>query len=137
MKFIVRGLHTRLFEKKKVTENVHIQPSLSRVVFNLWEARVIPVEGHSNRHPSREMKCSCMSRKACYSALCKMLEQRDVRVIMFHEFKTRHTAAETYHYVERAWGVDSPLERTMRRCFEKFRAWNQSLQHEGEYAGQG
>lgn len=50
-----------------------------------------------------------------------MLSKREIRVILLHEFKLGHNAAEAARNIIRVWGEGTTTERTARRWFEQFR----------------
>ncbi|UYV67479.1 hypothetical protein LAZ67_5000858 [Cordylochernes scorpioides] len=56
------------------------------------------------------------------------------RIILLHEFKLGHNAAETNRNVISAWGKGATSERTIRRCFEKILNGDISL---GDEEGRG
>lgn len=59
-----------------------------------------------------------------------MLSKKEIRIILLHEFKLGHNAAETTRNVNKAWGEDTASKRTTRRWFEKFRSGDTSLEDE-------
>lgn len=67
------------------------------------EPRIVPIGGDgTNTQPSYHMKRSCLCHMTRYSALCNMMEQRDLRVFSLHWFQTgRQMATQTYRNMGR------------------------------------
>lgn len=65
-----------------------------------------------------------------FSCFKFMLGKKELRIILLHEFKLGHNAAQTTRNIVEAWGEGSTSERTVRRWFEKFRSGDVSLEDE-------
>ncbi|KAF2350509.1 Transposase type 1 [Trinorchestia longiramus] len=58
------------------------------------------------------------------------MTKHDLRLLMLHEFKLGHNASKASANIHRAWGEESTRDRTVRRCFGKFRSGDESLKDE-------
>eukprot|EP01133_Synstelium_polycarpum_P030461 gene30461-37793_t len=58
------------------------------------------------------------------------MQKRDFRAIFLYEYKLGHNAAEAARNINRAFGVGTASERTIRFWFEKFRSGNESLEND-------
>jgi [histone H3]-lysine36 N-dimethyltransferase SETMAR len=59
-----------------------------------------------------------------YASICAlsstMLSKHEIRIILLHEFKLGHSAAEATRNINSAWGNDTVADRTARRWFQQF-----------------
>ncbi|XGW22108.1 hypothetical protein V3C99_004793 [Haemonchus contortus] len=51
-------------------------------------------------------------------------------MVLLHEFKLGRTAKDTATNINVVWAGGTALERTVRRCFQKFRSGDGSLENE-------
>lgn len=58
------------------------------------------------------------------------MDKHGLRAVMLHEFKLGHSAAEATRNINRAWGPDSAVERTVRNWFKRFASGNLNLHDE-------
>ncbi len=58
------------------------------------------------------------------------MNKNRIRVILLHEFKLGHNAAEATRNINQAWGEKTTSERTARRWFEKFCSGDMSVEDE-------
>ena len=58
------------------------------------------------------------------------MNNKEIRLILLHEFKLGHKAAEATQNINKAWGEDTAHERAARRWFQKFRSGDVSLKDE-------
>ena len=58
------------------------------------------------------------------------MNTRDIFVIMLYEFKLRHSPAVATRNINEAFGHGTANERTIQRCFAKFRSCDMSLENE-------
>ena len=54
------------------------------------------------------------------------MPKHDLCLLMLHEFKLGHNASETAANINKAWGDESPNDRTVRRWFQKFCSGDES-----------
>ena len=58
------------------------------------------------------------------------IKKHDLCLLMLHEFKFRHNASKTVANINRAWGDGYTSDWTVRRCSQKFRSVDLSLEDE-------
>lgn len=84
------------------------------------DGTLILIEGHSNRQPSRHTECNRSCYRTCYSALCNILKQRDLRTILLHELAIKSS---------RRWSVGKSSAFS-RPTWHKIRSRNCDLGYE-------
>ncbi|KAJ8896832.1 hypothetical protein PR048_002178 [Dryococelus australis] len=75
----------------------------------LMEPGAIPVQNNNNKKPSRQLRRMRKCRRKYYSALSKILEQRDLRAVLLHEYRLVRKRAETHCNVACWWTVAATL----------------------------